>query len=79
MTAAAKQAIESCTTAAQVRKTLNAHGLKVIRDTTAETGTFSVWIDSTTRIYQPHKRRNMVVQTWQRVTMKYSGTPTYFR
>ena len=76
MTDRLKAEIESCRTPGQVRKVLARHNLKVVKDTSPEVGTFSVWIDDTTRIYKSGKR--FIVQKWRPVTLNYSGTPTFF-
>ena len=54
------------------------NNLKVYKDTTAEMGRFSIWIDKFTRIYQPYRQRNMKVQKWHEVEFSYSGIPVYF-
>ena len=61
--------IEKCTTERMVRRVLIENKIRIIRDDTEEMGRFSVWIDSTTRIYHPYRRAgerkvHMVVQKW---------------
>lgn len=77
MTDKERKALESCSTPAQVRKTLNRFKLHIIRDDTPEHGYFPVWIDDRTRIYKPHKADRMKVQTWTPVKMFYSGAPMF--
>ena len=77
-----KEKIERCTTERQCRKVLAENGIQISRDDTEEMGRFSVWIDSTTRIYHPYKRAGrpayMKVQKWQRGgKMTYSGAPMF--
>ena len=56
MDAKLKEKIEKCTTEKQVRRVLAENRIRIIRDDTEEMGRFSVWIDSTTRIYHPYKK-----------------------
>ena len=78
MTKELKEKIERCTTRKQVMKVLAENNLKVYKDTTAEIGRFSIWLDELTRIYQPYRQRNMKVQKWHEVEFSYSGIPVYF-
>ena len=77
MDAKLKAKIEKCTTGNQVRKILAANNIRIVRETTSEVGCSSVWIDSVTRIYKPHKRKFMAVQVWRPVDMTYSGAPMF--
>lgn len=77
MDAKLKGKIEKCTTENQVRRILAAYGIPIVRETTQEVGCFSVWLDDFTRIYKPYQRRFMRVQKWHRVSVGYSGAPTF--
>ena len=82
MDAKLKEKIEKCKTERQDRRVLAENRIRIIRDDTEEIGRFSVWIDSTTRIYHPYKRVGrpayMKVQKWQRGgKMTYSGAPMF--
>ena len=72
-----KRQIEQCKTKKQVMEILKKNNIGIVRDDSDEVGCFSVWLDNFTRIYKPIKR-NMKVQKWYKVTMKYSGIPTFF-
>lgn len=70
--------INQCSTGDQVRRVLKENGIRIIRDDSKEVGCFSIWIDETTRIYKPHKRKFMKLQKWQKVNYQYSGIPVFF-
>lgn len=76
MTEKLKKKIEGCKTGNQVMALLQKNHIQIVRNDTAEVGTFSVWLDDVTRIYKPI-RQPMRVQTWQKITANYSGIPTY--
>ena len=78
MTELVKKAIESCTTATQVRQILRANGIKIARDETKDSGYFNVWVDDVTRIYKPYHRKTMTVQVFQKFRAEYSGIPVFF-
>ena len=78
MTDRIRAEIEACRTATQVRKLLAGHGIEIVKDTSKDSGCFSIWVDEVTRIYQPRRGQTMKVQKWQKITMQYSGIPVYF-
>lgn len=70
--------IEKCKTPKQVYAVLAKDGITIWRDDSDEIGTFSIWLDDTTRIYKPHNRKTMIYQTWKKININYSGIPTFF-
>lgn len=72
-----KDTLKTCKTDKQVLKAIADTGLKVAKDDTSEIGSFSVWLDDTTRIYKT-LRKEYILQKWERVQVKYSGIPTFF-
>lgn len=70
--------IEACKTAKQVLDLLDENKIEVVKDDSDEVDSFSIWLDETTRIYQPYKSKTMKVQTWSKINMVYSGIPVYF-
>lgn len=72
-----KNEIEKCKTGKQVLAILKRNEIKIIRDDSEDVGCFSIWIDPLIRIYKP-RRGSMKVQKWEKVTLKYSGIPTFF-
>lgn len=73
-----KNQIEKCTTKKQVLEILKKNHIPIVKDTSDEVGSFSIWIDEVTRIYKPYKRKQMVVQVWKKIKMEYSGVPVFF-
>ena len=73
-----KNTLATCKTDKQALKAIKDNGFKVVKDDSIEIGSFSVWLDDTTRIYKPYKRKEYILQKWQRWQVKYSGIPTFF-
>ena len=71
-----KSDLAKCRTNKQVLDLIKRNGYKVVKDTSEDVGSFSVWIDELTRIYK-NSRKEYVLQTWQKVNMSYSGIPTF--
>ena len=80
-----KSKIESCKTPLQVRKLLRKNGIEIYKDdnelydTEDFKGTFSIWLDETTRIYQRRRGslKEIKVQEWHKVDMTPSGIPCF--
>ena len=71
-----KAALTKCRSDKQAREAIRRAGYSIIRDDTADIGSFSVWLDDTTRIYK--SRKEYILQKWQAVEFKYSGIPVFF-
>jgi len=72
-----KNTLTTCKTDKQALKAIKDNGFKVVKDDSIEIGSFSVWLDDTTRIYKT-LRKEYILQKWERVQVKYSGIPTFF-
>ena len=72
-----KLIIAACKTDKQVLNAIESAGYKVIKDTSPELGSFSIWISDKIRIYK-RRKNDYVLQQWQPVKMEYSGIPTFF-
>jgi hypothetical protein len=72
-----KNTLATCKTDKQALKAITDNGFKVVKDDSIELGSFSVWLDDTTRIYKT-LRKEYILQKWERVQVKYSGIPTFF-
>jgi hypothetical protein len=72
-----KNTLATCKTDKQALKAIKDNGFKVVKDDSIELGSFSVWLDDTTRIYKT-LRKEYILQKWERVQVKYSGIPTFF-
>lgn len=73
-----KELLSGCKTDRAARAVIEKLGYKIIRDNTKDHNTFDVWIDDLLRVYKPYGRKEYIVQKWERVTLKYSGIPTFF-
>ena len=72
-----KNTLATCKTDKQALKAIKDNGFKVAKDDSIKLGSFSVWLDDTTRIYKT-LRKEYILQKWERVQVKYSGIPTFF-
>ena len=73
-----QELLRTCKTDKQAREIIKRTGLTIIKDDTEDIGGFSVWVDDYTRIYKTHMTKEYIVQTWHKVSMTYSGIPTFF-
>ena len=73
-----RELLRDCKTDKQARSAIGKAGYKIVRDDTADIGSFSVWIDNRTRIYKTHLTREYILQKWHKVKVSYSGIPVFF-
>lgn len=71
------EALAKCKTDKQTLKAIAASGYTIERNDTNEVGSFSVWLDSLTRVYKTHITKEYKLQHWQPVTIEYSGAPMF--
>lgn len=70
-----KSQIERCTTKKQVLLILKKEGINILKQDETKTG---FYVDEVTRIYKPYHQKTFKVQTFQKVLLQATSTPTFF-